>query len=73
MISIEDVAQRTDEPLGKYNCKLLWKNGDGFGIVMNELPEEFYMDSLGDRVYFRQSREDETIYFCFKEEKLEPQ
>ena len=71
MEKIENVAQRRSEPLGKYNCKFLWPDGDGFIVVMNELPKEVYMDSLGDRIFFVQSDQDETVYLYAREERLQ--
>ena len=71
MENIENVAQRRSEPLCKYNCKFIWPDGDGFGVVMNELPKEVYMDSLGDRIYFVQSDQDETVYLYAREERLQ--
>ena len=69
-INIDDVAQKRSEPLGKYICKFLWSDGDGFGVVMNELPKEVYMDSDGDRIWFVQSDQDEKVYLYVREERL---
>jgi hypothetical protein len=69
-INFEDIAQRRSEPLGKYTCTFYWEDGDGFCAMMNELPEEVYLDSLGDRIWFTQSPKDKTVYLYKREERL---
>ena len=68
--NFEDVCQRGYEPEGRYKCKFLWPDGDGFGAMMHELPKEVYVDSLGKRMWFGQSDQDKTVYLFLYEEHV---
>lgn len=69
-INFEDIAQKRSEPLGEYTCTFLWEDGNGFCAVMNDLPDEVYIDSHGKRMWFIQSKEDKKVYLYKGEEYL---